>query len=372
MSTPELRPAASNRPPRRVALLGWVGLLALVASVVVAAGVPGWSHAAKPTPSATDSSATAAPAPAAGKASCFGFVDVDQGVAPLYPVQPGRVVEVMTKEGARVEAGAALFRVDDTLAKLRLQQAKADLVAAETQLTQARSMPAQHKSKVAGQQALIEVARQEAEAAHEQHDKAHNFFEKKIGGSEEDVRAAAALVRKAEAGVRAREAELAVLNAVDPQIGVTLAEQLVAAKRADVEKAELGVRECTVIAPAKGSILRLSVATGEVLGPTPRQPALIFCPDVPRIIRAEVEQEFAEHVALGQTAAIQDDATSAGSWTGKVTRLSDWYTHRRSVLLEPLQYNDVRTLECIIELNPGQAPLRIGQRVRVMLGGLEP
>ena len=34
---------------------------------------------------------------------------------------------------------------------------------------------------------------------------------------------------------------------------------------------------------------------------------------------------------------------------------------------EPLQFNDVRTLECIIELDPGQPLLRIGQRVRVQL-----
>ena len=36
--------------------------------------------------------------------------------------------------------------------------------------------------------------------------------------------------------------------------------------------------------------------------------------------------------------------------------------------LEPLQFNDVRTLECLIALNPGQPPLRIGQRVRVLIG----
>jgi hypothetical protein len=52
-----------------------------------------------------------------------------------------------------------------------------------------------------------------------------------------------------------------------------------------------------------------------------------------------------------------------------VTRLSDWYTHRRSILLEPMQFNDVRTLESIITLDPGQPMLRIGQRMRVTLGG---
>jgi hypothetical protein len=50
-----------------------------------------------------------------------------------------------------------------------------------------------------------------------------------------------------------------------------------------------------------------------------------------------------------------------------VIRVSDWYTHRRSILQEPFQLNDVRTLEWLIALDPGQQPLRIGQRVRVTI-----
>jgi len=92
---------------------------------------------------------------------------------------------------------------------------------------------------------------------------------------------------------------------------------------------------------------------------------------VPLIVRAEVEQEFAGRVAVGQKALVQDDATGGGSWRGQVKSLSGWYSHRRSMLLEPLQFNDVRTLECIVTLDPDQdlTQLRIGQRVRVTLTG---
>jgi len=34
-------------------------------------------------------------------------------------------------------------------------------------------------------------------------------------------------------------------------------------------------------------------------------------------------------------------------------------------LLEPFQFNDVRTLECTVSVESGSRPLRIGQRVRV-------
>jgi multidrug resistance efflux pump len=371
MSTTEFRPAASKRLPRRVALLSSIGLLALLSSFIVGGLLPGWSQAAKPTPPASEATSTSGTARSGGKASCFGFVDVEQGIAPLYPVQLGRVTDVFVHEGARVEAGQPLFRIDDALAKIHLSEAKTAVGAAENHLAQAKSLKEQHKSKIAGQEALIEIAKQEAEAARSQFEKADELYQKASTGSKEDIRGAKALVAKAEAGIKARQAELEALKSMDPQIAIALAEHELAAKRADLDKAELGLKECTVTAPSKGIVLRLGVSVGEILGPTPRHPALMFCPDAPRIVRAEVEQEFADHVATGQAAAIIDDATSEGSWTGKVVRLSDWYTQRRSVLIEPLQYNDVRTLECIIELAPGQAPLRIGQRVRVMIGSVE-
>ena len=96
----------------------------------------------------------------------------------------------------------------------------------------------------------------------------------------------------------------------------------------------------------------------------------MFCPDGPRILRAEVEQEFASRLSLNQTVVVRDDSTNSPLCTGKLTRISDWYSHRRSMVQEPLQFNDVRTLECIITLDPSdKTPLRIGQRVRVTFEG---
>ena len=141
-------------------------------------------------------------------------------------------------------------------------------------------------------------------------------------------------------------------------------------KKKQVEKAQLGVRECTIFAPCKGVILRRLVNVGEVLGQTPNRPAVEFCPSGDRIVRAEVEQEFAGKLFVGQKAEITDDMTGSGEWHGEVMRISDWFTQRRAVLLEPMQYNDIRTLEVIIRMKPdAKNPLRINQRVRVKLAG---
>jgi hypothetical protein len=106
---------------------------------------------------------------------------------------------------------------------------------------------------------------------------------------------------------------------------------------------------------------------GETLSTQPKLPAIEFCPQAPRVIRAEVMQEWAGRVKEGQAAIIEDDTRAGIHWQGKVKHISDWYTHRRSMLQEPFQYNDVRTLECIVSVDPGGPPLRIGQRVRVTI-----
>ncbi len=298
---------------------------------------------------------------------CFGHVDVEQGVTPLYPLLPGRVARVEVRESAPVKAGTILLRLDDQVARLRVREAEADLEAAREQLAGAMKLPEQHQAKLVQQRAGIEAVHHRLEAARSVLARKHQL-EKIDQMDAREVEASAALVHELEAVERAERSKLAELQLNDPSAGVKRAQADVNAKQARLEQARRGEAECLLKAPTDGTVLRVLVSAGEVLGAQPKQPAILFCPQGPRIVRAEVEQEFASCVAVGQAAAIQDDTTAGSTWHGKVTRISDWYTHRRSILQEPLQFNDVRTLECLITLDPGQPPLRIGQRVRVALG----
>jgi multidrug resistance efflux pump len=304
--------------------------------------------------------------PAERRVVALGHVDVEQGVTPLYPLQAGRVTRIDAQEGKPAEAGQPLFTLEDTAARLQVDEARVALDAARVRQDEARRLADQHAQQVAALRQAIEAARTDVELARVQRDRAKRRSEDKLANPDE-LRSAELLVRKAEANQKGEEAKLAALEARNPKAAVDLAAKDVAAKQIDVRKAEEALKEYTVRAPFKGTALRVLISVGEVLGSPPRQPAIHFCPDAPRIVRAEVEQEFAARVKPGQEAEIEDDATGGGRWSGRVERVSDWYTQRRSVLLEPLQLNDVRTLECIIRLTGDPAGLRIGQRVRVNL-----
>ena len=95
---------------------------------------------------------------------------------------------------------------------------------------------------------------------------------------------------------------------------------------------------------------------------------MLFAADGPQVVRAEVEQEFARRIKEGQPAVVQDEADATLTWRGRVERVASWYSQRRMVLREPDRLHDTRTLECLVVVEPGQPPLRLGERVRVLVG----
>jgi multidrug resistance efflux pump len=334
-------------------------------------------HVLPPLVPTGETASAAPPAPAPGDvkvAVSFGYADLEGGITTLHPSQTGRVDKILVKENDTVPAGAALLRLDDRAARLRVEEAKAVLDEATARLTQAEKGPELHRVKIAEQQAAVNTARYRFAAA--QHTLAARREQLKgeaIGRSRDDpttkegVASVAQRVNEFEEVVKAEEKKLAALELEDPAVELGRVQAEVATMRARLREAEQVLEEHTLRAPEAGKVLRIFVTPGELLGASPKRTAIQFCPDRPRIVRAEVDQAFALSVEVGQPAVIEDDYTSGNTWRGRVSRISDWYTERREIAEEHLQLKDVRTLECVIALDPGQRPLRIGQRVRVTI-----
>jgi multidrug resistance efflux pump len=360
--------SGADRPARpRWRLFSWsigVGTALLAFSVLTAA-------LAVHSPSRADSGSSGGSSGSSSshrRAAAIAFVDVEEGVRNLYPVQQGRVAELPVPEGKEVPAGTVLLRLDDTLVKIKVAQAEVALDCARKRLDQAKQLRKQYKAQIKAQEEAVEAAKSEKSSAEEILKKTRRQKKDKLGASDEDIQVARAAVVKAAAGIRAAQAKLKAIEAMEPETTVEMAELDIKVKEQQVEEAKYALKEHTVVAPCKGKVLRCLTRVGEVLATNPKQPAIEFCPSSERVVRAEVEQEFANQVSVGQKARITDDAkTSTSEWTGTVKRVSDWFTQRRATLFEPMQFNDVRTLEVILRLDDPKNTLRIGQRVRVEL-----
>jgi multidrug resistance efflux pump len=358
----------SHTPAPRRRWLSFVCLLG-VASLAVSMIGAGWMMRTN-----------AGPSPGTGLATgdtgallhCIGHIDVQDGLAYPYPLRPGRVAAVKAREGQAVKKGDVLFLMDDSLEREDLKLAEQAISSATEQAAEkVRLARRKHKTLVEAQTQVIEAAwrkLQQAElaAAH----KRELVKKNALAAVEADV--ADKQVEEAAAHVKAQEATLEAINRDAEEIARSEKEANDGVTRLKMlrDKAKLVRDECAVKAPEDGTVLRLDVQAGNVLGPQPKAPSLIFCPaNSVRVVRAEVEQEWAGLVRKGQVATIQDESSSGSgtSWKGQVSEVSDWMAPRRSILPDPSQRFDTRTLECIITLDPGQPPLRIGQRVRVAL-----
>jgi hypothetical protein len=308
---------------------------------------------------------------------CIGLVDVENGVVELYPEQPGEVKWVAEPFDAAgkprmFKEGEPLLELKSTMAKLQLEKADAAVKASQADLEKAQQLVKEVKAKREVQEATIAAA----EDAHREADANRKAVEEryKTAAAREAnkffLEAAAKAVAVYGAKVEIEKKQLAILDALAPQLDVQRAEADLKAKQKDVKIAEEVLKAQTIKAPANGVILRLHTRVGEVLSPTSRTVAAIeFCPDAPKIVRAEIVQEYEDKVDIDKDVRIDDDSYLGKSWVGRIKSLSPWIAPKRMRIVEPGQVNDVRTRECIIEFkkDENQSPVRIGQRVRVKI-----
>jgi HlyD family secretion protein len=347
----------------------WLLILGLMI-LLVGVGGAGWvaNHFWTTSPRATaesDESSQTDDAPEA--VVCRGYVDLEHGVRSLAPLHPGRVAEVFAHENQHVEAGAPLLRLDDQDAKFQVDEAAAALEAAQAQLEQTLKLSDQQRARIAQQQAALAAAGFRLDAARRMLQQKEEQLKDNLASAHE-VAMTRDEMKALEALERAQQQKLVELKTNDPALAVRKARAEVHLARTRMAHARHQLDEHTLKAPVAGTVERIAVGAGDIVTGQSSQPIVRFSPIEPPLVRAEVDQEFADRVKVGQTALVKDDARSGTSWRGKVQRVAGWYERRRPNSTDPSAFTDVRTVECLITIDPGQPSLRIGQRMRVMIG----
>lgn len=317
------------------------------------------------------------PAPAADPdapppyVSAVGFVKTEGGPIELRVQQEGRVVEVAQTRASDgkdrlFREGEVILRVDDAAARHRVSKADAAVKAAQAELDRARKAPEKHALEQKQQHAVI--AAYEAERAKLEAEKRSKvkLFRENVGENVKNIIAAFDEALKViDEKIKVEELKLDQLQLVDPQTDIARARADVQARQADLKLAQLALEHTALKAPRDGTVLRVYVDKGESVGP--QAPAVEFAPNTPRVVKAEVLQEWAHLIHVGQEAIIEDDTHRGPRWEGRVQSVADWIAPKRSRIIEPFMTNDVRTLETTLEFTGGDTPVRIGQRVRVKI-----
>lgn len=252
-----------------------------------------------------------------------GRVDVEPGIIQLAARRDGIVKAVYVDEGQRVEAEQVLARLDDTLAHLQLDRV-------EKEIAQAR--------------AALEVLGTRRRAA-----------------DRERVRLLALVQQQAAARIDLEQAQdaLAVIE------GETRAAQAaLQAAHAHARLARHEIEQHLVRAPVAGHIVRRQVRPGDGVSTLNVTPLFWFAADLPRIVRAEVEEDFIDHITVGMAAEIVVQGKSDQIIPATVQRLGLQFGPKRPITDDPQERADARVVEVIVAPDAA-TPLLLGQRVLV-------
>ncbi len=327
----------------------------------------------------------------AGSGPVFiGFVDsvrppVHYGMPPV--MQSGQIDQVFVKEGDHVNAGdplyafdCALLEKDLAIAEKAVAVANSDVHAAETKVKEHQiAIEAQQvsveaaKSKVMLAERSLSVGKQQMRDLYKNNGYDPTTWDERLS-QEVRILELEAVYQPARIAEKAEQAKLDALKKTDPNVLVEKARAGVAQAEAVEQKARTAVSLCTVRAKTAGIVEQVTIDRGTVFGISTRIPALWLIPDGPRVVRAEVEAEFAHRVTpamMGRTVTIYDHNDPKLTYKGTLKRVSDSFLSKRSAG-DNLLGNDTKVLEALVEVAdyspPGLPPLRIGQKVKVNFG----
>jgi multidrug resistance efflux pump len=322
---------------------------------------------------------------------------VDSDPQPIHVGPPAvapltRVKKVLVREGQEVKPGDNLVQFDDDIYKAKLAQASAELAAAKPDVKQAEIAKQNHEVQLKRLESATGTAETNRKLAEDSLRIARNTLEETLKtvkdfvtgqslseqekerrrNEDPEIRRLRAMVNEAQAKANDLQFQLEAQRLEPVDLKLQQAQAKVQRLEATVQEAEAAVNDCLVKAPKDvgGVVEQLRAAEGVTYGPSTREPVLILVPAGKRIVRAEVQAEFAYKVAgwEGKKVTVYDDANFALTYEGTVRRVATSFLPKRGADVA-LTVSPTKVLEVVIDVaDPApanKAPLRVGQPVRV-------
>jgi HlyD family secretion protein len=248
---------------------------------------------------------------------------VVKSVVATGKVEPVTKVEIKSKAngiieklyvdvGDEVEPGQVLAELDKEQLAARLREEQANLQAAEANLQAARAQLEKN---------VIEAEGPDVEFARRAFERARSLFEQKLIAQSalDDARSA---LEVAENRQRSAKGQLSVSRA-----RVAEAEAKVAQARASVSRAEEDLRNATIRAPIRATVLTRDVEVGSpvssILNLGANATLVMTLGDIDRVfVRGKVDEADIGRVRLGQPARITVETFKDRKFEGRVTQIS--------------------------------------------------
>lgn len=277
-----------------------------------------------------------------------GRVEGQNPTASLAFAQTGRLESIAVFEGQSVKQGQVLAALECKTIEAQLQEAAANLDIAKR---------GGRVETVAVKQADVEALDAEVRRYEAQVRRLTNLAARDLT-AKSSLEDAQLLVKATQA--RRDVAEKAVVEARNPQPA-----QERQAASAQVEALKAQVRECTLLAPSDGVVLRRLLEPGAAVSSVMPEAVVLFADTRTWHVRAEVDEADLAKVRLGQSAIVTAPAFGNAEVKGKVVRLADVMGRRTILSGDPAEKMDRDVREVVVRLDRVPPTPVVGLRVKV-------
>jgi HlyD family secretion protein len=235
----------------------------------------------------------------------------------LGPKVPGRIVEVLVREGDRVKAGALLARLDlgETSIAVEREQAGVRSAQARAQDLEAGTRAAEItaiEAEVSDRRSAVSLAEKEAE-------RQRFLLDRKVGTQRDFDRARTDLER-ARAALKGSDARLRVAREGSRVNQTAAAEAEADRAQAVLRQSVVVARENEIRAPADGVIVHRLAEPGQLVGAG--QPAITMAFANRLYVRTFILETKLGRVKMGMAARVTVDAFPGREFAARITEIS--------------------------------------------------
>jgi HlyD family secretion protein len=276
----------------------------------------------------------------------------------------GKLAKVLVEEGDTVKRGQILAVLENADFLARVSIAEAQLLQAEAQLRRVVNGSREQERReawaaVKAAEAMLENARADRDRLLSLH-RSGDISRSDADRAEREFRVATSRYEEA-------KERHALVDADAREEDRSRAEADVAYARARLAEARAVLSRTIIRSPIDGSILRKHMRAGEAIPDSTEAPIVTIGDNSVLRVRAEIDEADIAKVTVGRRAYVTADAYGGRKFWGKVVRVGLMMGTRQIRTDRPAERVDKKTLEALIELDPGHQ-LPAGLRVDAFIG----
>jgi len=299
------------------------------------------------------------PTPAGAKA--LGRIEAASEEIGVSSDLTGRIAEILVEEGAQIEKGASLARLEPFVYESRVAAAKAAVAQAEARrrLLEAGA----RRQEIDAARALLEETRASERLAKSSWDRTSQLIETGIL-SQQAADLALEEYEASRARVKAAADRLALVESWTRKEELEAADAEIAQRRHELAVAEAEFEKTVLRAPISGTVIRKNLRVGEAVSALQVQPVVTIADMKDLRVRAEVDEIDVGRVQVGQRVLLDLLAAPERPLHGTVLRLGKTMGRKKVQSNDPNERVDVRVLEVLIDIDEADE-LPLGLRLTV-------